>query len=92
MKLLPCPFCSGEAEITRIGDHRQSTQYECQECGCNLETGEEFNHGARWNTRPGEDKLRSLLGRARDQIEFMQECHNSEMGQGIITEINEALK
>lgn len=50
-KLLPCPFCGGEAEIERLGDRRQSTQYSCTECGCFLETGEEWGHGTEWNRR-----------------------------------------
>ena len=54
MKLLPCPFCGGEAEITRYGDSRQSTQYTCTHCGCFLETGETFDHGKDWNTRSDE--------------------------------------
>lgn len=59
-KLKPCPFCSGEAEVIRYGNGRQSTQYSCTECGCNLETSEEFNHGGDWNERPQE--------RERDKI------------------------
>lgn len=50
-KLAPCPFCGGEAEIERVGDARQSTIYSCTDCGCRLETGETFNHGAAWNRR-----------------------------------------
>jgi predicted RNA-binding Zn-ribbon protein involved in translation (DUF1610 family) len=49
--LLPCPFCGSEAEIERVGDHRQSTIYQCTSCSCSLETGEEWGHGRRWNTR-----------------------------------------
>jgi len=49
--LKPCPFCGGEAEIIRKGDHRKSTQYTCLECGCFLETPEEWNHGKTWNER-----------------------------------------
>jgi hypothetical protein len=49
--LEPCPFCNGEAEIHRRGDHRVSTIYRCTNCGCRLETGEEFSHGKRWNER-----------------------------------------
>lgn len=52
LELLPCPFCGGEAEISQYGDRRKSTQYQCLECGCNLETGEEWGHGGHWNTRP----------------------------------------
>jgi Lar family restriction alleviation protein len=51
MKLLPCPFCGGEAEIERYGDRSQSTIYACTMCGCRLETGEEWDHGADWNRR-----------------------------------------
>jgi hypothetical protein len=49
--LKPCPFCGGEAEIVRYGTPRQSTQYRCTNCGCQLETGETFNYGANWNKR-----------------------------------------
>jgi len=59
-ELKPCPFCGGEAEITQYGDSRKSTQYECTDCGCRLETGEEFNHGAAWNTRANGDQWISV--------------------------------
>ena len=51
MELLPCPFCGGKAYIEQVGTNRYSTIYECGSCGCRLETGEEFNHGSRWNKR-----------------------------------------
>lgn len=50
-ELKPCPFCAGEAEIERVGNARFSTIYACTECGCRLETGEEWDHGAAWNRR-----------------------------------------
>lgn len=49
--LLPCPFCGSEAEIERLGDHSRSTIYKCTNCGCSLETGEEWDHGRDWNRR-----------------------------------------
>ena len=49
--LEPCPFCGGEAEIEQYGNRKQSTIYSCQDCGCRLETCEEWDHGTRWNTR-----------------------------------------
>lgn len=52
VELKPCPFCGGEASIERFGNTRVSTQYHCDDCGCFLETGEEFNHGRVWNRRP----------------------------------------
>lgn len=50
-ELKPCPFCGGPASIEQYGDRSQSTIYNCDNCSCSLETGEEFNHGAQWNCR-----------------------------------------
>lgn len=50
-ELLPCPFCGGKANIERYGDRGQSTIYVCDNCGCTLETGEQWGHGTGWNTR-----------------------------------------
>ena len=60
MELLPCPFCGGDAYIERVGNRRQSTIYECGSCGCRLETGEEFNHGKRWNERAESEEITRL--------------------------------
>lgn len=49
--LLPCPFCGHSADIERVGDRRRSTIYQCDSCGCSLETGEEWSHGRQWNER-----------------------------------------
>lgn len=54
-KLLPCPFCGGEAEIERYGNSRVSTIYQCTNCSCSLETGEEWDHGKDWNRRHTEE-------------------------------------
>lgn len=51
-ELKPCPFCGGKASIERKGDRSMSTIYSCDWCGCSLETGEEWDHGKAWNTRP----------------------------------------
>ena len=56
-ELKECPFCGGEAELLRKGDHRQSNQVSCMYCGAELEDGAEFNHEGAWNTRPREEEL-----------------------------------
>ncbi len=60
-KLLPCPFCGGEAEIEREGTGRQSCIVSCLNCGCHLESGETFNSGSRWNTRVNVLKVGDFL-------------------------------
>lgn len=61
-RLLPCPFCGGEAEVERVGDYRQSHIIACTECGCRLETGEdaEWNRGNAWNTRAQSARIAAL--------------------------------
>lgn len=58
-ELLPCPFCGGKAVYDRVGTHKVSCIILCIDCGCRLETGEEWNSGRRWNTRrpdaPGQE-------------------------------------
>lgn len=51
IKLEPCPFCGGEAEIKQLGTGRMSTICACTECGASLESPETFNHGSHWNRR-----------------------------------------
>ncbi len=58
MKLKPCPFCGGEAEVEREGTSRQSCIIDCANCGCRLESNE-IGAGDAWNRRslipePGE--------------------------------------
>jgi len=50
-QLDPCPFCGNKAKIERYGNGKHSTIYTCTYCGCRLETGEERDHGKRWNHR-----------------------------------------
>lgn len=70
IELLPCPFCGGEAEIQRLGDHRRSTQYACTMCGAYLETGEEWGHGADWNKRANLDtELLASMKAERDEAD-----------------------
>lgn len=64
MELDTCPFCGSSAEIERYGTSRYSTIYRCDECGCTLETGEEFDHGTQWNHRAEPKQVTEL----NDQI------------------------
>ena len=66
--LKPCPFCGGEAEITRFGTARYSTAYECTNCGASLETGETANHGLVWNERHSENKIKANA--IREAVEY----------------------
>ncbi|MBD9453273.1 Lar family restriction alleviation protein [Rhizobium sp. RHZ02] len=50
-ELKPCPFCGASAHVEQYGDARQSTKYQCDNCGCMLETGEERDFGRDWNRR-----------------------------------------
>jgi len=51
-ELLSCPFCGGEAEYERKGDHRQSCIVVCVDCGARHESGDrDFYQGRSWNTR-----------------------------------------
>ncbi|MBD9455180.1 Lar family restriction alleviation protein [Rhizobium sp. RHZ02] len=50
-ELKPCPFCGSNAHVEQYGDARQSTKYQCDNCGCMLETGEEWGFGRDWNRR-----------------------------------------
>ena len=77
IKLLPCPFCGSSAEIERHGDRTRSTIYTCDSCGCTLETGEEWDHGRRWNIR-ADTTLRAeneMLRAALSQIDKLAVGH-----------------
>lgn len=50
MKLLPCPFCGGDAEVVQLGTGRQSCQVACTNCSCTLESNEN-GAGYYWNHR-----------------------------------------
>ena len=52
IKLKPCPFCGGEAEVERPGTTRQSCIIACTECGCRHEGPDEYEKcGYQWNMR-----------------------------------------
>lgn len=91
-ELRPCPFCGEDAHIERMGDSHQSTIYECDSCGCRLETGEEWGHGGAWNRRPMEDKLYEDLKRGEDMYILMRNrCASVEAEIERITKLADGL-
>lgn len=70
MILEPCPFCESEVEIERYGNSRHSTIYNCTNCGCKLETGEEWSHGNRWNDQYALKRVKEL----EEQNARLSEC------------------
>lgn len=80
IELKPCPFCGGEAAIERLGTRRFSTIYQCQNCSCSLETGEEWDHGADWNVRATDARIAALEEALRsvkplvEQAEYLLDC------------------
>lgn len=49
--LKSCPFCGGDAELSRYGTNKVSCIVICTCCGCTLETSETFSSGDSWNLR-----------------------------------------
>lgn len=79
LRLKPCPFCGGPAQIERFGNTRVSTIYACDECGCRLETGEEFRHGRSWNRRANDQTkadLTDALSRALAEMKAFCGSHS----------------
>lgn len=65
IKLKPCPFCGGEAEII---DDAMGTISRCRCCGAENGNGVYGAEGHKlavkdWNARPIEDKLNEQIGR-----------------------------
>ena len=104
--LLPCPFCGGDAEIERLGTTRLSTIYQCTDCGCSLETGEEWGHGDGWNRRAPDllaenTRLLTLLkditqgdviigGSGRDASLLAENTRLGEVNAGLVAVLREA--
>lgn len=88
-QLKPCPFCGGDAEISRYGNSKMSTMYHCNWCGVSLETSEEHNHGERWNDRfetpmqkcapEMHELLKDLLGNSSFNVEHSDAADKIEL-------------
>ena len=81
-KLKPCPFCGESATIERYGTSRYGTLYSCDFCGCYLETGEEWDHGGRWNNRPLEDAKDAQIKELRDALESQPKWESCSIENG----------
>jgi len=74
MKLKPCPFCGGEAEVERLGTKRASMIIVCSQCGCCLESGDVSGFAddkhLQWNMRyeefPTRDSLFSAMANDKE--------------------------
>lgn len=92
--LKPCPFCGHSAHIEQRGDPRMSTIYQCDNCGCRLETGEERDYGAEWNRR-AEDALSKHAGPVKlasdRQIAHMRRFWEETPDKPALRELNAAL-
>lgn len=64
-KLLPCPFCGGDAEYVCSND---GDYIECTRCGLGTTRHEQgsVNSVQRWNTRNEADALRAQVERLKD--------------------------
>lgn len=69
--LKPCPFCGNTASFDRVGNRKQSTIVSCDDCGCSVENGEEWNHGRGWNARPLEDVLTARIAEQEKRIDAL---------------------
>jgi len=54
-ELLPCPFCKGKAFFVRKGTIKVSMIVMCEDCGCQVESGDvdgfTLPERYRWNVR-----------------------------------------
>lgn len=69
-KLLNCPFCGGEADLSNSAVKKDDTwlwSIECVECGCFMDDESECHVINRWNTRkPMERILERLEEKAKE--------------------------
>lgn len=74
IKLKPCPFCGGEAEII---DDAMGTISRCQRCGAENRNGVYGDGGHKlavkdWNSRPIEDDLNEQIGRFKKYADALE--------------------
>ena len=67
IKLKPCPFCGGEAQVEQHGRARVSCIVSCSECGCTLESNEQ-GAGHCWNMRSKEQNMTDTAQRRAEAL------------------------
>ena len=98
LKLLPCPFCGGEATL-RKSEETKLYHIACFECGCRQDSSYKAESVINnWNTRTPMSNIVEKLEEAKEKAQDeMEECifkglpyHDSTEGKviGITTSIN----
>ena len=77
IKLKPCPFCGGEAEVEREGTPRQSCIVSCTDCGCRLASNEN-GAGFHWNMRTRPDHKHDISAGGGDVDDLIFHPDNYE--------------
>lgn len=72
IKLKPCPFCGGEAEM--LGEDDGMYQVVCQNCAANIDDFDDEKEVAaeKWNTRTTEKDLNEQIGRFKKYAEALE--------------------
>ena len=65
-KLLPCPFCGGEAYKYRSGFQFSLCEIICKDCGCRTERMAVEDAIAAWNTRKPMERIVERLEELRE--------------------------
>ena len=72
-KLLPCPFCGGEAYEYHTGLHFKFCEVICKECGCHTDRMTVDEAITAWNTRKPMERIVERLEDYRD--DFMEDIY-----------------
>lgn len=68
-RLLPCPFCGGEADIDHDHTVEENHAYGCRRCGLWFDTFNSDDAIAEWNTRTPSDHQRAVQDAVAKAVE-----------------------